>query len=172
MFIVPQLNDIQVIEEASGYLNKREQSAERNDSDLEKQMSTLNLGKEDAFSNIRKAIADFSRLAVLLERIPITLEVCISLQTMPNHVQVISESLKSLQGDEYPETVTKLSRALRGLHHRIEKASGKKSSNDDIPTEWDTALDQWMLSLGPCIGNILANELTVRWHILVPHGSS
>jgi DNA repair exonuclease SbcCD ATPase subunit len=163
IFLVRQLNDVAVIEEASTHLNrrKRKQVIGEVEIDLEKQMSSLSLGKEEALAEIRSGLAEFSRLTVVFESASAK-DALGAMRDLPRRLQEISKALRSLES-QYQETFVKISRSIRALQRRIEKLESdyKRSDSGRGSSEWNDALNQWLLALVPCISDMLAPESTV-----------
>lgn len=124
-------------------------------------MSSLSLGKEEALADIRSALAEFSRLTVVLEK-STAKDASDALQALPTRLQVISSAMRSLES-QYQETFVKISRSLRALQHRIETVENdiKRSNSDRGTAEWSGALNQWLLALVPFISDVLAPESAV-----------
>ncbi|KAJ9092673.1 hypothetical protein QFC21_006738 [Naganishia friedmannii] len=157
------LNDLTIVEEASRYMQATN-SSRQNDSatdDLEQKMSTLTLGREEACSKIAKIVGNFTHLTVLLENTSETSKSLIALQAMPKHLQDFSKTYGMLKGEDYSEAVIKMSRAIRNIQYRLEKATANEESSGDKDTEnWDAALRGWLSNLVSSISGILVNEST------------
>lgn len=159
-----QLNDVAIIEEASAHLKclNREQSATVSDeTELEKRMSSLSLGKEEAQAEIRVTLAEFSRLTVVLESSEAK-DATKAIIALPARLQSISNALPSLES-RYQETLIKISRSIRALQHRIETVASESKRWDSgrASSEWIDASNEWLQVLIPFITDILAREATV-----------
>ena len=160
----PQLNDVAIIEEASAHLGSRNQKQPTDvpdESELEKQMSSLSLGREEAQAKIRLALTEFSRLMVVLESTEAK-DATKAVIDLPARLQAISESVPLLES-QYPETLVKISRSIRALQHRIEilTTESKRWDTGRASSEWIDALNEWLRVLIPFITDILARETTV-----------
>lgn len=173
--IIHQLNDVAIIEEASAHLKgrNREQSATVSDeAELEKRMSSLSLGKEEAQAEILLTLAEFSRFMVVLESTEAK-DATKAVMALPARLQAISNALPSLES-QYQETLIKVSRSIRALQHRIENVAceAKRWDLGRASSEWIDASNEWLRVLIPFITDILAREATVSnsdWRDCLPH---